>query len=75
MDIRLKTAQMKFMRRTAGYRSLDRKRNYILELEVDLFEKKLAQYKQLHHFYKMEDKDAQNNSLTIDPSEEDMDDH
>jgi len=47
------------MRRTVGYSLLDYRRNEgILEkLEVDLVEKKLAQYKQkkLHNFNRMED--------------------
>jgi len=44
---RLKTAEMKFMRRTSGYSLLDHRRDEdILELRVDPVEKKLAQYKQ-----------------------------
>jgi len=40
---------MKFMRRIAGYSSLDRRRNedILEELEADPVEKKWAQYKQI----------------------------
>jgi hypothetical protein len=45
---RLKTAEMKFMRRAAGYSLLDRRRNenVLEEIRVDSVENKLAQYKQ-----------------------------
>jgi hypothetical protein len=45
---RLKTAEMKFMRRKAGNNLLDRKRNQdnLEELKVDPVRNKLAQYKQ-----------------------------
>jgi hypothetical protein len=43
---RLKTAEMKFTRHTAGYSLLDEKKyEDILELEVEPFKNKLAQYK------------------------------
>jgi hypothetical protein len=45
---RLKRAEMKFLRRIAGYSLLDNRRNVDIleELKVDPLEKKLAQYKQ-----------------------------
>jgi hypothetical protein len=42
---RLKTAKLKFMTRTAGYRLLDHRGNEDI-LKVDLVEKKLIHYKQ-----------------------------
>jgi hypothetical protein len=43
----LKTAEIKIMRRTAGYSLLDHKRNYILgKLDMDPIEKKSEHYKQ-----------------------------
>jgi hypothetical protein len=54
------------------------------ELKVEPVDKRLPQYKQewLHHFSRMEDIDTQNNSSTIDLSEdedeeeeEDLGDH
>jgi len=45
--LRLKTARMKFMRRTAGYSLLDhRRKEDILELKVDPVRMKLAQREQ-----------------------------
>jgi hypothetical protein len=56
---RLKTAEMKFKRSTAGYSSLDPRRNEgILEqVKIDPVEKKLAQYKQkyLNYVSRIED--------------------
>jgi hypothetical protein len=56
---RLKAAEMKFMRRTAGYSLLDHRRNedILEELRVDPVKKKLAQCKQkcLNHVSRMED--------------------
>jgi hypothetical protein len=44
---RLKTAEMKFMKHTAGYNLLDHRRKDILEeLLVEPVKNKLAQYKQ-----------------------------
>jgi hypothetical protein len=76
---RLKTAELKFMRSKAGYIFLDRRRSgdILEELKVELVEKKLAQYKQksLNHISGMKSQYTQNNSLTINLSEEDLDDH
>jgi len=56
---RLKTAEMKFMRSTAGYSLLDNRRNECIleELKVDPVEKKLAQHKQkwLNNITRMDD--------------------
>jgi hypothetical protein len=81
---RLKTAEMKFMRPTAGYSLLYHKRNedILVEFEVDPLIKKVAHYTQKlsNHVSRMKTSDTQNTSLTIDLSEEeeeeeDMDDH
>jgi hypothetical protein len=53
-----KTGEMKFMRRTAGYRVLDRRRNedILEELTVNPVQKKLVQCKQkwLNHVSRMQ---------------------
>jgi hypothetical protein len=79
---RLKTAEVKFMRCTAGYSSLDHRKNedILEELKVGSVEKKLAQYNQkwLSYVSRMEDNMFLYNLLTISQTEEEeenLEDH
>jgi hypothetical protein len=70
---------MKFTRHTAGYNSLNRRRNGNIseKINIDSVKKKLAQCKEkwLNHVSRMEDISTQNN-LTINLVDyEDLDDH
>jgi hypothetical protein len=81
--IRLKTAEMKSVRRTVRYTLLDRRRNgdTLEEHEMDSVEKKLAQCEQkwLNHVSRMEDIRYPKHLLDVDQSKEeekeDLDDH
>jgi hypothetical protein len=58
---------------TAGYTLLDHRRNEdTLEIKVDTVEEKCSQYKQtlLNRSVEWKTSDTQNNSLTIDTSED-----